>query len=517
LNHFGLLNHTNGTVFHNGTHFNATLHNGTVIDGHHFNRTLFEEQLWNDHLVFFQYNHVTHPPSWNLQAFNLGRPVTLTHADLVHGTGTEYNHHKAIPGVYHLTMVFLGHESTVTIVVKNATKHDHHNTNFSRCAVQDRLHCGVHVKFFSFHPNFTCADIGKALCVHNSTHVHRCPPHVKLFHNQYCCEFYNPHYSLIDVASRFQARINREVGHGHYGIDKGTVTLEPFNCSHGHRNISAIKEKFCVASIIAPVGAHIHIRDYVHPPTFGHLNWSAYSFASSRSDQNAALNSGAAIVLTLPTGPEPNPYRITLSDSHGPIDVVTVHVVDHGKITPPCHAVASGHAVAVVFQVKPGTKFHVGLAGAILGLNPDEIRECSAAKKATLKPNEACIEFIAAHTKKRQSTGNSPQQNANNFLDALNNGLLDSAGALPGTGVVTDPNPTQAPHPTATHPATPSTPHAPGTPTHAPGTQSTHHGLSAGALAAIIFVSVFLAVAIIVVIAVAIVVKRRDRQHLDHF
>jgi hypothetical protein len=232
------------------------------------------------------------------------------------------------------------------------------------------------------------------------------------------------------------------------------------------------------------------------------------------------LNAGGAITIAHLVGGQPNPYRITLTDSHGiPIDVVAVHVVEKGKVTPACHAVASGHAVDVVFKIKPGTKFHIGLAGAVLGLSPDEIRECSAAKQATLKHDEACIEFINPVTHKRQS-GGSAQQNANNFLDALNNGLFDPAGAVPGTGTVSDPNapahPTAAPHPTAPHAPTaphPTAPHAP-TQTSAPG--AVKH-LSTGAVAAIIFVVVFLCVAIIVILAVAIVVKRRDRQHLDHF
>jgi len=382
------------------------------------------------------------------------------------------------------------------------------------------------VKFFSYHPNFTCHEIGNALCIHNTTHVGKCPPSIKLFKDQYCCEFYNPAHSLIDVASRFQARINREGSHALFGIDKGTVTIDTFNCSTHHRNISAIHEKFCVTTINAPIGDHLHIRDYVRAGPF--FNWSTVSFASSLSNQNAALNSGAAIVIAAPTGPEPNPYRITLSDAHGVIDAVTVHVVDHGQhVTAPCHAGAHGHPVDVVFKVKPGTQFHVGLAGAILGLKPDEVRECSAAKKATLKPDEACIEFISATTPKRQdASGNSPQQNANNFLDALNNGLFDSAGGVPNSGVVSDPTASVAPgHSNAPHsPSAPHSPTAPHAPTHpTPGHQSTsapgavHHGLSSGAIAAIIFVSVFLCIAIIVIIAVAVVVKRRDRQHLDHF
>jgi len=236
------------------------------------------------------------------------------------------------------------------------------------------------------------------------------------------------------------------------------------------------------------------------------------------------LNSGAAIKILSPTGPEPNPYRITLSDAHGVIGVVTVHVVDHGHVTPPCHAVSSPKSVDVVFKVKPGTKFHIGLAGAVLGLSPDEIRECSAAKKATLKPDEACIEFVSApQGKKRQAPdANTPQQNANNFLDALNNGLFDSAGAVPDSGVISDPS---APaHSGAPHgvpaPHQPTAPHAPThqQPGHTNAPGAIHHGgLSSGAIAAIVFVSVFLCVAVIVIIAVAIVVKRRDRQHLDHF
>jgi len=360
------------------------------------------------------------------------------------------------------------------------------------------------------------------LCVHNTTLVHKCPPHIHLFKDQYCCEFYNHAHSLFDVASRFQSRVNREHGHGHFGIDKGTVTIEPFNCSHHHRNISQIHEKFCVSDITVPANDIIHIREYLHVPA--HFNWSTVSFASSISNQNSILNSGGALHVTLPTGTEPNPYRITLSDAHGVIGVVTVHVVTHGHVTAACHAVASGHAVDVVFKVKPGTKFHIGLAGAVLGLSPDEIRECSAAKKATLKPDEACIEFIApTNSPKRQAgNGNTPQQNANNFLDALNNGLFDSAGAVPDSGVISDPSApahSGAPHgvPAPHHPTAPHAPtHQQPGQSNAPG--AVHHGgLSSGAIAAIVFVSVFLCVAIIVIIAVAIVVKRRDRQHLDHF
>jgi len=277
-------------------------------------------------------------------------------------------------------------------------------------------------------------------------------------------------------------------------------------------------KKFCVAEITAPVGEHLHLRDYVrHPP---HFNWSSVHFTSlTHANQNSALNSGAAITITHPVGAEPNPYRITLTDSHGlPLDVVSIHVVEHGKVTPPCHAVASGHAVDVVFKIKPGTKFHIGLAGAVLGLNPDEIQECPAAKLAQLKADEACIRFLNPPTPKRQS-GGSAQQNANNFLDALNNGLFDSAGAVPGSGIVSDPNApahgTNAPHaPTAPHPTAPHAPTHAQPHTSAPG--AVHH-LSTGAVAAIIFVVVFLCVAIIVILAVAIVVKRRDRQHLDHF
>jgi len=318
---------------------------------------------------------------------------------------------------------------------------------------------------------------------------------------------------LIDVASRFQSRINRENAHNHYGIDRGTVTLEPFNCTRTHDNHTHPAHKFCVSNINALVGSHLHIRDYVRAPL--HFDWHTLSFASAHVDQNIALNHGTPITIQHYSGPEPNPYKITLLDSHGPIDVVTIRVIDTGVTTPGCLVGVSTKPVIVIFSVQPGVKFHIGLIGAILHIGPDEIRECSAKDQANLKPNQVCVEFVSpqsAHGKRdvQQEEQNTPQENANNFLDALNNGLFDSAGAIPDSGTATDASlPSHAPGSHA-----PGY-HAPGS--HSPQAGSSHKGLGAGALAAIIFVAVFVCAAVIILVAVLLVVKKRNRADLDHF